>query len=140
MLRLAHLTLFIFLTAIECLPIFFKTLLSLSKPTLYEQLLLLEDTRAEERARLRLQTEHEEALAVAEAALEAAQARSATQLDAEIRTAQVVLDAQVSLANQAVDKWKTRQSALIDEELDEFAVGPGDVLAPATVPGQDRRR
>lgn len=128
MLRTAHLTLFLFLTAIECLPIFFKTLLSLSKPTLYEQLLLLEDTRSEERARLRLQTEHEEALAVAEAALEAAQARSATQLDAEIRTAQVVLDAQVSLANQAVDKWKARQSALIDEELESLVIGPGQML------------
>ncbi len=127
MLQMAHLLLFVFLTAIECLPIFFKTLLALSKPTLYEQLLLLEDTRSEERARLRLQTEHEEALAVAEAALEAAQARSATQLDAEIRTAQVVLDAQVSLANQAVDKWKRRQSALIDEELESFVTGAGPV-------------
>lgn len=128
MLQLAHLLLFVFLTAIECLPIFFKTLLALSKPTLYEQLLLLEDTRSEERARLRLQTEHEEALAVAEASLEAAQARSATQLDAEIRTAQVVLDAQVSLANQAVDKWKARQSALIDEELESLVTGTGQLL------------
>ncbi len=138
MLRLAHLTLFIFLTAIECLPIFFKTLLSLSKPTLYEQLLLLEDTRSEERARLRLQTEHEEALAVAEAALEAAQARSATQLDAEIRTAKVVLDAQVSLAKRAVDKWKVRQTALIDEEVESFVAVTGQVaptdLGGGTVP------
>lgn len=129
MLQLAHLLLFVFLTAIECLPIFFKTLLALSRPTLYEQLMLLEDTRSEERARLRLQTEHEEALAVAEAALEAAQARSATQLDAEIRTAQVVLEAQVSLANQAVDKWKRHQSALIDEELSSFVTGVGSVQA-----------
>ncbi len=127
MLQMAHLLLFVFLTAIECLPIFFKTLLALSKPTLYEQLLLLEDTRSEERARLRLQTEHEEAVAVAEAALEAAQARSATQLDAEIRTAQVVLDAQVSLANQAVDKWKRRQSKLIDDELESFVTGSGQM-------------
>ncbi len=146
-LQLAHIMLFLFLTAMECLPILFKTLLALTKPTLYESLSQMEDDRGVDRAKLRLDVEHAEAMAVAQAALEAAKARSATQLDAEVRTAQVVLDAQVDLANKAVRKWKTRQSELIDEELEALAVSsPGDMLAEATVtsatilPGQNRRR
>ncbi len=138
-LQFAHILLFLFLTAIECLPIFFKTLLALTKPTLYESLAQMEDDRGVTRAKLRLDVEHAEAMAVAQASLEAAKARSATQLDAEVRTAQAVLDAQVDLAGKAVREWKKRETERIETELDEFAVGPSEVLAPATVPGQDRR-
>lgn len=139
LLQFAHILLFLFLTAIECLPIFFKTLLALTKPTLYESLSQMEDARGIDRARLRLDVEHAEAMAVAQASLEAAKARSATQLDAEVRTAQAVLDAQVDLAGKAVREWNKRETARIETEIDEFAVGTGQVLAPVVVPGQDRR-
>ncbi len=138
-LQFAHVLLFLFLTAIECLPIFFKTLLALTKPTLYESLSMMEDERGVDRARLRLDVEHAEAMAVAQASLEAAKARSATQLDAEVRTAQAVLDAQVDLAGKAVREWNKRETARIRTEIDGFSVGGGEVLAPAVVPGQDRR-
>jgi len=139
-LQFAHVLLFAFLTAIECLPIFFKTLLALTKPTLYESLTQMEDERGIDRAKLRLDVEHAEAMAVAQASLEAARARSATQLDAEVRTAQAVLDAQVDLAGKAVREWSRRETERIETEVDGFAVGPSELLAPAVVPGQDRRR
>lgn len=135
--QLAHVLLFLFLTAIECLPILFKTLLALTKPTLYEQLTQMEDDRGIDRATLRFDVEHAEAMSVAQASLEAAKVRSATQLDAEVRTAQTVLDAQVDLAGKAVTEWKRRESARIAAEIDEFGVE--DVLSQPALPHQDRR-
>ncbi len=137
-LQFAHILLFLFLTAIECLPILFKTLLALAKPTLYEQLTQMEDDRGIDRARLRLDIEQAEAMSVAQASLEAAKVRSATQLDAEVRTAQTVLDAQVDLAGKAVTEWKRRETARIASEIDEFGVEA--VLSAPQLPHQDQRR
>lgn len=136
-LQFAHILLFLFLTAIECLPILFKTLLALTKPTLYEQLTQMEDERGIDRAKLRFDVEHAEAMSVAQASLEAAKVRSATQLDAEVRTAQTVLDAQVDLAGRAVTEWKRRETARIAAEIDEFGVEA--VLSQPSLPHQDRR-
>lgn len=137
-LQFAHVLLFLFLTAIECLPILFKTLLALAKPTLYEQLTQMEDDRGIDRAKLRLDVERAEAMSVAQATLEAAKVRSATQLDAEVRTAQTVLDAQVDLAGRAVTEWKRRETARIAAEIDEFGVET--VLSRPSLPHQDQRR
>ena len=137
-LQFAHVLLFLFLTAIECLPILFKTLLALAKPTLYEQLTQMEDDRGIDRAKLRLDVERAEAMSVAQATLEAAKVRSATQLDAEVRTAQTVLDAQVDLVGRAVTEWKRRETARIAAEIDEFGVET--VLSRPSLPHQDQRR
>lgn len=137
-LQFAHILLFLFLTALECLPILFKTLLALARPTLYEQLTQMEDDRGIDRARLRLDIEQAEAMSVAQASLEAAKVRSATQLDAEVRTAQTVLDAQVDLAGKAVTEWKRRETARIAAEIDEFGVEA--VLSAPHLPHQDQRR
>lgn len=112
----AHLGIFVFLTALECLPMLVKTLMSLGRPGAYEWLQQAEQQRVQDRVLLRHEVEYDEAQLLADAARSAARARAATQLDAEIRTAKAVLAAQVDLAGAAVEKWKQEQSAhLVDE-------------------------
>ncbi len=107
----AHWLLFAFLTALECLPILFKTMLALGPPSLYERLLALGDERTEERVRLRMQTEYEEAEVLARSALAAAEARAARTLEAESRATGMVLEAQLDVTRESVDRWRDDQLA-----------------------------
>ncbi len=109
MLHTAHLLLFLFMTALECLPIIFKTMLALAPPSLYERLVLLEEEKAEQRMRLRLQTEYEEAETLARSALAAAEARAARTLEAESRATGMVLDAQLDVTRNGVRRWRDEQ-------------------------------
>ncbi|RBY84312.1 DUF4407 domain-containing protein [Blastococcus sp. TF02A-26] len=108
-LHTAHLMLFAFMTAIECLPIIFKTMLMLAPPTLYERLVKLDEEQTEERIRLRLQAEYEEADAVARTGLAAAEARAARTLEAESRATGMVLEAQLDVTRQQIDRWRDEQ-------------------------------
>ncbi|MGY1728092.1 DUF4407 domain-containing protein [Geodermatophilus sp. SYSU D01062] len=105
----AHALLFAFLTALECLPILFKTMLALAPPSLYERLLALGEEKVEERVRLRMQSEYEEAEVLAKSALAAAEARAARTLEAESRATGLVLEAQLEVTRQGVERWKDQQ-------------------------------
>lgn len=105
----AHWLLFVFMTAMECLPIVFKTMLSLAPPSLYDRLIALEEEKVEARVRLRLQTEYEEAETVARTALIAAEARAARTLEAESKATGMVLSAQLAVTKEAVRRWRDEQ-------------------------------
>jgi Domain of unknown function (DUF4407) len=105
----AHWLLFAFMTALECLPILFKTMLALAPPSLYERLLALKEEKVEERVRLRMQTEYEEAEVLAKSALSAAEARAARTLEAESRATGMVLDAQLDVTREGVERWRDEQ-------------------------------
>jgi hypothetical protein len=105
----AHWLLFAFMTALECLPIIFKTMLALGPPSLYERLVALDEQKAEERVRLRMQTEYEEAETLARSALAAAEARAARTLEAESRATGMVLDAQLAVTHESVRRWRDEQ-------------------------------
>ncbi|WP_432502792.1 DUF4407 domain-containing protein [Kineococcus arenarius] len=115
-----HLGLFVFLTCMEIVPIVFKTLLSLAKPSLYEWMAIKEAERVEDRVYLRHETEYDEATILAQSRLDAAKARAATELDAEIRAAHAVLDAQVDLAEAAVNRWREEQEGKIADEVSQW--------------------
>ncbi|WP_138732016.1 DUF4407 domain-containing protein [Modestobacter excelsi] len=105
----AHWLLFAFMTALECLPIIFKTMLALGPPSLYERLVALDEEKAETRVRLRMQTEYEEAETLARSALAAAEARAARTLEAESRATGMVLDAQLAVTHAGVRQWRDEQ-------------------------------
>lgn len=107
----AHWLLFAFMTALECLPIIFKTMLALAPPSLYERLLKLDEEKVEERLRLRMQTEYEEAEVLAKSSLAAAEARAARTLEAESRATGMVLEAQLEVTQAGVDRWRDEQLA-----------------------------
>jgi hypothetical protein len=115
----AHLLLFLFMTALECLPIIFKTMLALAPPSLYERLVALDEERVEARVRLRMQTEYEEAETLARSALAAAEARAARTLEAESTATGMVLDAQLEVAREGVRRWR-------DEQFEQSTAGAGD--------------
>jgi hypothetical protein len=119
----AHLLLFLFLTALECLPIIFKTMLGLAPPSLYERLVALDDEKVEERVRLRLQTEYEEAETMARSAVAAAEARAARTLEAESRATGMVLDAQLALTEDAVLRWQEEQLNVAMSPADDNPFG-----------------
>lgn len=108
-LHTAHLLLFWFMTALECLPIIFKTMLALAPPSLYERLVKLDDEQTEERVRLRLQAEYEEADALARSSIAAAEARAARTIEAESRATGMVLEAQLDVTRRQVDRWRDEQ-------------------------------
>ena len=124
MLHTAHLLLFLFMTALECLPIIFKTMLALAPPSLYERLVLLEEEKVEQRMRLRLQTEYEEAETLARSALAAAEARAARTLEAESRATGMVLDAQLDVTRDGVRRWR-------DEQLGATSAGEAREATPS---------
>ncbi|WP_051684253.1 DUF4407 domain-containing protein [Blastococcus sp. URHD0036] len=120
----AHWMLFAFMTALECLPIIFKTMLSLAPPSLYERLVKLDEEQTEERIRLRLQAEYEEADAVARSGLAAAEARAARTLEAESRATGMVLEAQLDVTRRQVARWRDEQLAYDDpRRIDDSMVG-----------------
>jgi hypothetical protein len=118
MLGTAHLLLFLFMTALECLPIIFKTMLALGPPTLYERLVALDEEKVEARIRLRMQTEYEEAETMARSALTAAEARAARTLEAESKATGMVLNAQLAVTRESVRRWRDEQLAV--SELDDL--------------------
>ncbi|MGZ4547607.1 MAG: DUF4407 domain-containing protein [Blastococcus sp.] len=132
-LAMAHLMLFLFMTAIECLPIIFKTMLALGPPSLYERLVALEEEKLEARVRLRMQTEYEEAETMARSALTAAEARAARTLEAESKATGMVLNAQLAVTREGVRRWRDEQlaAAELDELYDGDLDGLDDGLTPA---------
>jgi hypothetical protein len=135
MLATAHLLLFLFMTALECLPIIFKTMLALAPPTLYERLVALDEEKTEARIRLRMQTEYEEAETLARSALVAAEARAARTLEAESKATGMVLNAQLAVTREGVRRWREEQ--LATSELDAlYADDLSDLEAEATASGR----
>jgi hypothetical protein len=126
MLATAHQLLFAFMTAIECLPILFKTMLALAPPSLYERLLKLDEEKLEERVKLRLQSEYEEADVMVRSALAAAEARAARTLEAESRATGMVLKAQLAVTREHLRRWR-------DEQLRPDSTDPDAGTAPNVV-------
>jgi hypothetical protein len=130
-LAMAHLALFLFFTVLECLPVLFKLMLSLGKPSLYEQLMTLEDEAVYKTARRDTEAAQEVVDVQHRTALAAQEARLGNQLQAEVDAAQAVLDAQVALARRAVGIWQARQEELVDRDVESF-VTTGPSMTPAT--------
>ena len=120
----AHLCLFLFFTAIECLPVLFKFLLSLGKPSLYEQLNTVEEQSTYADAVRGFRAAHDEQEIDLRTSLEAHETRRRNQLKAEVEAAQMMLDAQKSLASQAIAAWQAREEARLDSDLDSFLTQP----------------
>jgi hypothetical protein len=127
----AHWMLFAFMTALECLPILFKTMLALAPPSLYERLLKLDEEKVEERLKLRMQTEYEEAEVLAKSALAAAEARAARTLEAESRATVMVLDAQLDVTRAGVERWRNEQLGVAAHRGGDTASAPMDSSARA---------
>lgn len=125
-LLIAHLFLFLFFTAIECLPVLFKLLLSLGKPSLYERLLTIEDQSTYADAVRGFRAAHEEQEIDLRTSLEAHDARRRNQMGAEVEAAQMLLDAQKALAFQAIAAWQAREELRLDGDLDLFITQPSD--------------
>lgn len=122
----AHVFLFLFFTAIECLPVLFKFLLSLGKPSLYEQLFTVEDQSTYADAVRGFRAAHDEQEIDLRTSLEAHETRRRNQLKAEVEAAQMLLDSQKSLASQAIAAWQAREEARLDSDLDSFVTQPTD--------------
>jgi Domain of unknown function (DUF4407) len=116
----AHLALFALFTTVECLPVLFKMLLLMGKPSLYEELTTLGETAVLEEDKLAVESAQEQHNVTSRMARDAHTARMRNQLKAEVDAAQAVLDAQLELARRAVTQWRERQEALIDSDLDTF--------------------
>lgn len=116
----AHLALFLFLTAIEILPILFKTLLAFGKETLYDELQRKDDERVRFRETARQEAEKMEVLVTQDNAVLAHEAHEQKRLEAELQAAEVVLGAQMTLTRHAVDEWKRRQREAIRLGMEDF--------------------
>lgn len=123
----AHAALFLFFTAIECLPVLFKLLLYMGKPSLYEQLTTIEDQTTYADAVRGFRAAQDEREIDVRTALESHDTRRRNQMRAEVETAQRVLEAQKSLATQAIAAWQAREEARLDEDLDLFITQPPDL-------------
>ncbi len=113
----AHLVLFLFLTALECLPVLVKLLLTFARPTRYEQIARLRDDHGVRSEELRLQTEFH-ALELEQAAvLDAATGRARTDVAA---ATEVAVDAQrhrVELGKARNLEWRRQQDAQIADDV-----------------------
>lgn len=116
----AHLALFLFLTAIEILPILFKTLMAFSKETLYDEIMRKDDERARFRETARQVAEEEELSLAHELGIEATRAHEEKRRDAEVQAAEIVLGAQMTMTREAVAEWKRRQREAIRLGMEDF--------------------
>ena len=126
----AHTMLFVFLTSIECLPVIFKFLLTLAKPSLYEQLVTLGDEAVLAEQRLKLEARLARAEMEAGVALEAHETRMRNQLQAEVEAAKAVLASQTDMAHEAVRIWRAEQERRIASDIEAFVTSAVPV-APA---------
>lgn len=116
----ARWALFLFILAIELMPVLVKLMMNLAKPSTYD--LFLEDADHADlgRARLRLQVEREEARMEADVALDAAEAQARTELDARVAAARTVLAAQVELVDLTTRLWREEQELRIAQDVEAF--------------------
>ena len=134
---LAHLALFLLFTILECLPVLFKVILLLGKPSLYEQLTLLGEEAVLALQRLHLESAQRELTTEVAAANEPHETRLRNQLDTELAAAKAVLDAQADLASKAVGMWKRNQENLLETDLDAFVTTAAQTAnAGAAPPGR----
>ncbi|WP_250285211.1 DUF4407 domain-containing protein, partial [Frankia sp. CiP1_Cm_nod2] len=122
----AHLLLLLFITSIECLPVFVKFLMSLGPPTLYEQFVEIE-----ERSRLQIEKMQGREWQM-EASLEVNAAREAKAAEIE-RTVQRTVRAQADVAERLLDKWREDELRRIEADLGSYLVA-GPRPAPNTRP------
>lgn len=119
-LAVAHGALLLLFTLLECLPVIFKLILLLGRPSLYEQLTVLGEEAALSEQQLSVDTARQQRELTAKTTLEAHEARVRNQLQAEVEAAQEVLAAQLALAKQAVARWRGQQEDRIESDLDSF--------------------
>ena len=128
-LAVAHFALLLLFTILECLPVLFKLILLLGRPSLYEQLTTMGEEAALQEHQLAVDSAREQRETASRAALAAHEARTRNQLQAEVEAAQEVLDAQLALAKQAVTRWREQQEDRIEADLDAF-------VSTAAIPSQ----
>ncbi|AEH11671.1 MULTISPECIES: DUF4407 domain-containing protein [Protofrankia] len=127
----AHLLLLLFITAIECLPVLVKFLMSLGVPTLYERAVEIEERNQlqieEEQGRRRRATE---ILNGGDTYLEAQIGRE--ERDAAIeRLTRSTIQAQADIAERILARWRERELRRIEADLDSYLV-TGSRSAPNT--------
>ena len=130
----ARKALFLFILAIECMPVLVKMFMNLAKPSTYELLQQSEEDAEQARVTLRLRTEAEEGHMMAQVALDAAEVRARAELDAHIAVAKAVLDAQVTIGQVAATKWGADKIALLDRAPEQFYAEPASPSASSGAP------
>ncbi|WP_261565491.1 DUF4407 domain-containing protein [Frankia gtarii] len=116
----AHLVLLLFITAIECLPILVKFLMSLGKLTTYEQVVAIEERNqliAEEEMSARRRATM--LLDDQDSYLEAQVTRDEKDPAIE-RLARRTVAVQEEVANAALDAWRDRELGRIHDSLDDY--------------------
>ena len=116
----ARWALFLFILAIECLPVLVKLFMNLAKPTAYEQLQDAEDKADHDRALLLLSADAEEASMQKQVALDAAEVKARAELDAHLAASRALLDAQIEVVKAAAAVWRTDQLDLLKASPDLF--------------------
>jgi hypothetical protein len=109
----AHHLLFAFITAIECLPILFKFLMSLGRRTRYE-----EGLEIEERENLLLS--RQQSRLVRENAVRGAQAARVERDEAIEKLAVRTVRDQTEITEAALDRWKEEQLRRVEDDPTEF--------------------
>ena len=130
----ARKALFLFILAIECMPVLVKLFMNLAKPSAYELVQQAEEDAEHARVTLRLRTEAEEGHMMAQVALDAAEVRARAELDAHVAVARSVLDAQVTIGRAAAAKWGADKLVLLDDSPEQFYAEPSSSRATSAPP------
>ena len=146
----AHAALFLFFTAVECLPVVLKLLFLLARPSLYEQLVTLDEQARLAREQVAASVLVDAEAMRAQAALAGEQASLRQQHETRSRIVQAALDAQQSLATEAIRRWRDEQELVLVVEPDvalapqpmgavpERAEASPSVTAPTSPRGRTR--
>jgi len=136
--RTAHLLLLLFITAIECLPILFKLLMSLGKKNKYEEALEAEEREHLAISRARSRQMRAAQLIYDQDALREAQAARDKRDEAIEKLAAKTIESQVGLAEDALDRWTAAQRRRIQRDPAEYLV-TGPTAAPTMLPASQRQ-
>ena len=120
----AHLALFLFFTAIECLPVVLKLLFMIGRPSLYEELCALADKATLDKAGVTASAEVDAEALRTQLALDAEVASLRDQHEAEQALTRFARTAQQHLARRAVLQWEQAQTAAFDANPEVFFTRP----------------
>lgn len=136
----AHLALFLFFTAIECLPVILKLMFMIGRPSLYEELCAIADKATLDRAGVTASAEVDAEALRTQLALDAEVASLRDQHQAEQDLTRFARMAQQHLARRAVLQWEQSQTAAFEADPQVFFRAPGRATPTPTQPGPGARR
>ena len=133
----AHLALFLFFTVIECLPVVLKLLFVLARPSLYEQLTILDEEARLSASQVAASVEVDAEAMRAQVDLAAEQRALRQQHEARRRVTQAAIEAQESLAREALARWRDEHELVLDLGT-SASFEPEDPAPAATEPREPR--